>query len=68
MGVTQVLQKLEAGGRLLKWPFELGQFEISYAPQVAIKGQALADFVAEFIGLPASKPTIEPEAQDQTPT
>ena len=28
----QVLQKLEASGRLLKWEIELGQFEVNYGP------------------------------------
>lgn len=32
---------------MLKWAVELGQFEISYEPRVAIKGQALADFIQE---------------------
>ena len=44
----QVLQKLEALGCLLKWAVELGQFDIQFRPHTAIKGQALADFIAEF--------------------
>ena len=44
----QVLQKPEALGRLLKWAIELGQFEVNFPPRIAIKGQALADFIAEF--------------------
>ena len=27
---------------------ELGQFKVNFCPQTAIKGQALADFIAEF--------------------
>ena len=30
--VRQVLQKLEALGRLLKWAIELGQFEVNFCP------------------------------------
>lgn len=33
---------------MVKWAIELNQFEIEYKPQIAIKAQALANFVAEF--------------------
>ena len=46
--LRQVLQKLNASGRLLKWAIELSQFEIEFQPRPAIKGQALVDFIAEF--------------------
>ncbi|XP_024023768.1 uncharacterized protein LOC112092269 [Morus notabilis] len=49
--LRQVLQKPDTSGRLLKWSIELSQFDINYKPWNAIKGQALADFVAEFTGL-----------------
>lgn len=45
----QVLHKPEASGRLVKWSVELSKFDISYQPRVAIKAQALVDFVAECI-------------------
>ena len=44
----QMLQKLEASGRLLKWMIKLRQFEMNFHPRMAIKGQALAEFIAEF--------------------
>ncbi|XP_078153726.1 uncharacterized protein LOC144548890, partial [Carex rostrata] len=34
-------------GRLAKWAIILTEFDITYVPQKAIKGQALADFLAE---------------------
>ena len=43
--LRQVLQKLEAAGRLLKWAVKLGQFNISYSTRGAVERQALADFV-----------------------
>ena len=43
-----MLQKPEALSRLLKWAIELGQFDVNFCPQTAIKGQALVDFIAEF--------------------
>ena len=55
-----MLQKPDASARLLKWLIELSQFDIDYKPWIAIKGQALADFVAEFTGLP---PEVEGAAQ-----
>ena len=33
---------------MLKWATELSQFDICYSPRTTIKGQALADFIAEF--------------------
>ena len=48
--LKQVLQKPEASGRLLKWSVELSQFDVSFHPRTAIKGQALADFITECTG------------------
>ena len=36
-------------GRLAKWALQLQEFEIAYIPQKAIKGQALADFLADHL-------------------
>ena len=44
--LRQVL--LDASGRLLKWAIELSQFNIEFVPWRIIKGQALANFIAEF--------------------
>ncbi|XXG68721.1 hypothetical protein AAC387_Pa06g1742 [Persea americana] len=41
--------------RLAKWSILLSQFDIRYVPQKAIKGQALADFLAEH-PLPKDSP------------
>ena len=46
--MKQVLRRPEASGRLVKWAVELTQFDILYQPRTVIKGQALADFIAEF--------------------
>ncbi|XP_063942814.1 uncharacterized protein LOC135150442 [Daucus carota subsp. sativus] len=56
--LRQVLHKLEASGRIMKWAVELGQFDIEYKPRTAIKGQALADFILEF------PPTFEVEGME----
>ena len=39
---------LETSGRLMKWVLELEEFEVLYKPRTVIKGQAIADFQAEF--------------------
>jgi hypothetical protein len=37
-----------ATGRITKWALELIGLDIAYVPQMAIKSQALMDFVAEW--------------------
>ncbi|XP_060968453.1 uncharacterized protein LOC133036004 [Cannabis sativa] len=62
--LRQVLQKPDTSGRLLKWAIELGQYDITYQPRLAIKGQALADFVAEWTGTQeGDQPTITSDVQ-----
>ena len=46
--------KLELLGRMLKWSIELTTFDIEYKPHLAIKAQALVDFIAEGFGLEGS--------------
>lgn len=41
------LYKPEVSGRLTKWAIELGQYDIQFQPRTAMKGQVLADFIAE---------------------
>ncbi|XP_071718881.1 uncharacterized protein [Rutidosis leptorrhynchoides] len=50
MPVKQVLTKPEISGRLALWAVELGAYQISYLPHNAIKGQVLADYLAEMTG------------------
>jgi len=35
-------------GRIAKWGTRLGSFDIRYKPRNSVKGQVLADFIAEF--------------------
>ena len=39
-------------GRIAKWGMILGAFDIKYMPCTSIKGQVLADLVAEFTESP----------------
>ncbi|GJY07987.1 reverse transcriptase domain-containing protein [Tanacetum coccineum] len=45
--IGQVLNNSGASRRLAKWAVELGAYDITYVPRVAIKGQVLADFLAD---------------------
>ena len=38
----------DAAGRLALWAIELSEFNIQYCPRIAIKGQVVVDFIAEF--------------------
>ena len=42
------MSNLDAAGRLALWAIELSEFDIQYRPRTAIKGQVVADFIAEF--------------------
>jgi hypothetical protein len=44
----EVIQNCDATGRIAKWVLELMGEGFTYAPQIAIKSQALANFIAEW--------------------
>ena len=44
-----ILRNKDTTGRISKWAVELGALNIDFTPRKAIKSQALADFVAEWI-------------------
>ena len=46
--LRRAMRNLDAAGRLALWAIELSEFDIQYRPQTAIKGQVVADFIAEF--------------------
>ena len=45
--LKNVLQRLDASGRLLKWVVELSQYDLAFKSWRAIKAQALTNFLAE---------------------
>ena len=49
-----ILRSVDYTGRIAKWGTILGAFDIKYMPRTSMKGQVLADLVAEF-----TKPGIE---------
>ena len=46
--IKNAMNKPEAAERMIQWAIELSQFDIEYHPRIAIKAQALANFIAEF--------------------
>ena len=46
--IRKMMNKIDAAGQLIQLAIELGQFDIEYRPQAAIKAHVLADFIAEF--------------------
>ncbi|XP_030924708.1 uncharacterized protein LOC115951690 [Quercus lobata] len=52
--IKSVLRSADYTRRIAKWGTTLGAFDIRYMPRTAVKGQVLADLVAEF-----AKPTLE---------
>ena len=43
-----ILRSADYMGRIAKWGTILGAFDIKYMPRTSVKGQVLANFVAEF--------------------
>jgi hypothetical protein len=46
--LAHVLQSKEATGQIAQWVMEIGQYDVEFIPQRAIKSQALADFIVEW--------------------
>ena len=65
------MQNLEVSGRLTKWAIELGEFDIKFMPRIAIKGQAVADFVTKFtyptkaLGITTNVPSTSERAPNE---
>ena len=46
--LRRAMSNPNAIGRLALWAIELSEFDIQYCPRTAIKGQVIANFIAEF--------------------
>ena len=46
--LQRAMSNPEVAGRLVLWAIELSEFDIQYRSRTAIKGQIVADFIAEF--------------------
>ena len=50
--LKSILRSADYTGRIAKWGTILGAFDIKYMPRTSVKGQVLADLVAEFAKCP----------------
>src|SRR5438105_7126424 len=46
--IGEILHNRDATGWIAKWVIELGSFELTFQPRMAIKSQAPVDFIAEW--------------------
>ncbi|KAK8942629.1 hypothetical protein KSP39_PZI008943 [Platanthera zijinensis] len=46
--LRRILEGVEYSERLAKWSIELSEFDLSYVPRLAIKAQAVADFLVDY--------------------
>jgi ribonuclease HI len=56
-----ILRNQNATGRISKWAVKLGALNIDFKPRIAIKSQALVDFMAEWRENQLPNPTERPE-------
>ena len=50
--LKSILRSTDYTGRIAKWGTILGAFDIKYMPRTSVKGQVLANLVAEFAECP----------------
>jgi hypothetical protein len=48
-------------GRIVKWSVELGEFDLEFCPQQAIKSQVLTNLVSEWTETQQPPPAEKPE-------
>ena len=46
--LRSTIHKLDLSGRMARWAIELSEFGIQFKTRLALKGQVLADFLAEI--------------------
>ena len=46
--LKRAMSSPEVAGRMALWAIELSEFDVQYRPRTAIKGQIVADFIAEY--------------------
>ena len=49
----RAISNLEATGQMALWEIELSEFDVQYCLHIAMKGQAVADFIAKFTDMEA---------------
>ena len=46
--LKKAMSSPEAAGRMALWAIALSEFDVQYRPRTAMKGQVVADFIAEY--------------------
>ena len=46
--LKKAMSSPEVAGRMALWAIELSEFDIQYRPRIAVKGQIVANFIAEY--------------------
>ena len=46
--LKRAMSSPEAAGRMALWAIKLSEFDVQYCPRTAVKGQIVADFIAEY--------------------
>ena len=46
--MKKAMSSPKAAGRMALWEIELSEFDVQYRPRTTIKGQVVADFIAEY--------------------
>ena len=46
--LKRAMSSPEAAGRMALWAIELSEFDVQYRPRIVVKGQIVADFIAEY--------------------
>ena len=57
--LAEIIRNREATGRVAKWSSKLQPFGLGYAAHTAIKSQALADFIVDWMETQLPPPTYE---------
>ena len=57
----KVVHCQDTTGRIAKWPLELMDQGIAYAPRTMIKSQVLADFIAEWTEVQTPSAVVDQE-------
>ena len=61
-----ILRSANYTGRIIKWGTILGAFDIKYVPRTSVKGQILADLVAEFTEGPVENESKEHRVDEKS--
>ena len=56
--LRSILRSADYTRRIAKWGTVLGAFDIKYMPRTSVKGQVLADLMAEFVEPPLKEVAV----------